>query len=56
MIWLNAIGRWHFDGEELEIQVCLKEVVRMLNVATGYLEDGTMVVVSDGRKALGQTA
>ena len=49
----NALKSMVFTGEELEIRL-LKEG-KEANQAIGYLEDGTMVVVSDGRKALGQT-
>jgi len=42
-----------FTGEELEIKL-LKEG-KEASQAIGYLEDGTMVVVSDGRRGLGQT-
>ncbi len=51
---VNAAKPVVFTGEELEIRL-LKEG-KEANQAIGYLEDGTMVVVSDGRKALGQTA
>ena len=51
---INAVKPVVFTGEELEIKL-LKEG-KEANQAIGYLEDGTMVVVSDGRKALGQTA
>jgi uncharacterized protein YacL len=50
---INAVKPVVFTGEELEIKL-LKEG-KEANQAIGYLEDGTMVVVSDGRKALGQT-
>jgi uncharacterized protein YacL len=50
---VNAIKPVVFAGEELEIRL-LKEG-KEANQAVGYLEDGTMVVVSDGRKSLGQT-
>ncbi|MBF0570524.1 MAG: TRAM domain-containing protein [Candidatus Omnitrophica bacterium] len=50
---VNAVKPVVFAGEELEIRL-LKEG-KEANQAIGYLEDGTMVVVSDGRKALGQT-
>ena len=50
---VNALKPMVFTGEELEIRL-LKEG-KEANQAIGYLEDGTMVVVSDGRKALGQT-
>ena len=50
---INAVKPVVFTGEELEIRL-LKEG-KEANQAIGYLEDGTMVVVSDGRKALGQT-
>lgn len=51
---VNAVRPVVFTGEELEIRL-LKEG-KEANQAIGYLEDGTMVVVSDGRRALGQTA
>jgi uncharacterized protein YacL len=51
---VNAVKPVVFSGEELEIRL-LKEG-KEANQAIGYLEDGTMVVVSDGRRALGQTA
>jgi len=50
---VNAVKPVVFTGEELEIKL-LKEG-KEANQAVGYLEDGTMVVVSDGRRALGQT-
>jgi uncharacterized protein YacL len=50
---VNAVKPVVFTGEELEIKL-LKEG-KEANQAIGYLEDGTMVVVSDGRRALGQT-
>ena len=49
----NAVKPVVFTGEELEIKL-LKEG-KEANQAIGYLEDGTMVVVSDGKRALGQT-
>ena len=51
---VNAVKPVVFTGEELEIKL-LKEG-KEANQAIGYLEDGTMVVVSDGRRALGTTA
>ena len=50
---INAVKPVVFTGEELEIRL-MKEG-KEANQAIGYLEDGTMVVVSDGRKAVGQT-
>jgi uncharacterized protein YacL len=50
---INAVKPVVFTGEELDIRL-LKEG-KEANQAIGYLEDGTMVVVSDGRRALGQT-
>jgi len=50
---VNAVKPVVFTGEELEIKL-LKEG-KEATQAIGYLEDGTMVVVSDGRKGLGQT-
>ena len=49
---VNAAKSMVFTGEELEIRL-LKEGKEQ-NQAIGYLEDGTMVVVSDGRRAVGQ--
>ncbi len=49
---VNAVKPVVFTGEELEIKL-LKEG-KEANQAIGYLEDGTLVVVSDGRRALGQ--
>jgi len=51
---VNSVKPVVFTGEELQIKL-LKEG-KEANQAIGYLEDGTMVVVSDGRKVLGQTA
>ena len=50
---VNSVKPVVFTGEELEIKL-LKEG-KEANQAIGYLEDGTMVVVSDGRKGLGHT-
>jgi len=50
---VNAVKPLVFTGEELEIKL-MKEG-KEASQAIGYLEDGTMVVVSDGRRALGQT-
>ena len=49
---VNSVKPVVFTGEELEIKL-LKEG-KEANQAIGYLEDGTMVVVSDGRRGLGQ--
>jgi len=49
---VNAVKAVVFSGEEMEIRL-LKEG-KESNQAVGYLEDGTMVVVSDGRKNIGQ--
>ncbi len=49
---VNAIKPMVFAGEELEVRL-LKEG-KEANQAVGYMEDGTMVVVSDGRRAIGQ--
>ncbi len=48
----NAVKSMVYAGEEVEIRL-LKEG-KEPNQAIGYLEDGTMVVVSDGRRAIGQ--
>ncbi|MDD5043992.1 MAG: PIN domain nuclease [Candidatus Omnitrophica bacterium] len=48
----NAIKTVVFPGEELKIKL-IKEG-KEHNQAVGYLEDGTMVVVEDGRKMIGQ--
>jgi uncharacterized protein YacL len=50
---VNAAKPMVFAGEEIEVRL-LKEG-KEANQAVGYLEDGTMVVVSDGRKAIGQS-
>ena len=49
---INAAKPMVFAGEEIEVRL-LKEG-KEPNQAVGYLEDGTMVVVSDGRRSLGQ--
>ena len=49
----NALKPVVFPGESMEIKL-LKEG-KEHNQAIGYLEDGTMVVVEDGRRAIGQT-
>lgn len=48
----NAIKPVVFPGEEMEIRL-VKEG-KEYNQAIGYLDDGTMVVVEDGRKFMGQ--
>jgi len=48
----NALKPVLFPGEEMQIRL-LKEG-KEYNQAIGYLEDGTMVVVEDGRRFLGQ--
>lgn len=49
----NALKPVVFPGEHMEIKL-LKEG-KEYNQAVGYLEDGTMVVVEDGRKFIGQS-
>ncbi|MBF0489430.1 MAG: TRAM domain-containing protein [Candidatus Omnitrophica bacterium] len=49
---VNSVKPMVFNGEELEIRL-LKEG-KDPNQAVGYLEDGTMVVVIDGKKMIGQ--
>lgn len=49
----NALKSVVFPGEAMEIKL-LKEG-REHNQAIGYLDDGTMVVVEDARKFIGQT-
>jgi uncharacterized protein YacL len=49
---VNSVKPMIFNGEELEIRL-LKEG-KDPNQAVGYLEDGTMVVVIDGKKVIGQ--
>lgn len=49
---VNAVKPMIFNGEELEIRL-LKEG-KDPNQAVGYLEDGTMVVVIDGKRMIGQ--
>ncbi|MCM8770777.1 MAG: PIN domain nuclease [Candidatus Omnitrophica bacterium] len=48
----NAIKTVVFPGEELKIKLIREGKER--NQAVGYLEDGTMVVVEDGRRFIGQ--
>ncbi len=50
---VSAVKPTVFAGEEIEIRL-IKEG-KDPQQAVGYMEDGTMVVVSDGRRALGQT-
>ena len=50
---INAVKPTVFAGEEIEIRL-IKEG-KDPNQAVGYMEDGTMVVVSDGKRAMGQT-
>jgi len=50
---VNAAKPMVFTGEEVEVRL-VKEG-KEANQAVGYMEDGTMVVVSDGKRALGQT-
>ncbi len=49
---VNAVKPMVFAGEELEVRL-LKEG-KDPSQAVGYLEDGTMVVVTDARKLIGQ--
>lgn len=49
---VNAVKPMVFAGEELEVRL-LKEG-KDSTQAVGYLEDGTMVVVTDARKLIGQ--
>ena len=49
----NALKPVVFPGETMEIKL-IKEG-KEHNQAIGYLEDGTMVVVEEGRKFIGQT-
>ncbi|MFA5363099.1 MAG: PIN domain-containing protein [Candidatus Omnitrophota bacterium] len=48
----NAMKTMVFPGEEMQIRL-IKDG-KEYNQAVGYLEDGTMVVVEDGRKLVGQ--
>jgi uncharacterized protein YacL len=48
----NALKPVVFPGERMQIKL-LKEG-KEYNQAVGYLEDGTMVVIEDGRKFIGQ--
>jgi uncharacterized protein YacL len=48
----NAMKTMVFPGEEMQIRL-LKDG-KEYNQAVGYLDDGTMVVVEDGRKLIGQ--
>jgi uncharacterized protein YacL len=49
---VTAVRPVVFAGEELEVRL-IKEG-KEANQAVGYMDDGTMVVVSDGRKLIGQ--
>jgi uncharacterized protein YacL len=49
---VNAVKPVVFAGEELDVQI-VKEG-KEDNQGVGYLEDGTMVVVTEGRRHLGQ--
>jgi len=49
---VNSVKPMIFNGEELEIRL-IKEG-KDANQAVGYLDDGTMVVVIDGKKSIGQ--
>ena len=49
----NAIKPVYLPGEETEVKVVQKGKERGQGV--GYLEDGTMIVVEDGERFLGQT-
>ncbi len=49
---VNALKPMVFSGDELEVRI-LKEG-KDANQGIGYLEDGTMVVVTEGRKLIGQ--
>ena len=49
----NAVKPMVVTGEEIEVR--LVKDGKEPNQAVGYMEDGTMVVVSDGKRALGQT-
>ena len=49
---VNAVRPVVFAGEELEVRL-VKEG-KEANQAVGYMDDGGMVVVSDGRKLIGQ--
>lgn len=48
----NALKSVVFPGEEMQVRL-IKEG-KEHNQAIGYLEDGTMIVVEDGRKLIGQ--
>lgn len=48
----NALKPMVFPGEEMQVRL-LKEG-KEYNQAVGYLDDGTMIVVEDGRRLIGQ--
>jgi len=50
---VNAAKPMVFTGEEIEVR--LVKDGKEPNQAVGYMEDGTMVVVSNGKHAIGQT-
>jgi uncharacterized protein YacL len=49
----NAVKAVFLPGESLDIRVIQEG--KELNQGVGYLDDGTMVVIEDGRRHIGQT-
>ena len=49
----NAVKAVHLPGETMTLQVIQEG--KEYNQGVGYLDDGTMVVVEDGRPLIGQT-
>lgn len=49
----NAVKAVYLPGEELEVEVIQEG--KEIGQGVGYLDDGTMVVVEDGRNSIGQT-
>ena len=49
----NAVRAIYLPGEDMEVKVIQEG--KELGQGVGYLDDGTMVVVEDGRRYIGQT-
>jgi uncharacterized protein YacL len=49
----NAVRAIYLPGESMEVKVIQEG--KELGQGVGYLDDGTMVVIEDGRRRIGQT-
>jgi len=49
----NAVKTVFLPGEEMDIEIIQEG--RELGQGVGYLDDGTMVVIENGRKYIGKT-